>query len=525
MLGTLAFAGLVLVLYQVSVHLDVPNSDGATVVLQGQAMRSGNVLLRNWHLSFDSFWGIDALVYAVTEVFTGLRAQLMYFVPALIAAMVVVAGAIVARGSRRGGAGLAAAATVVVFLGLPSLAMSAFYLTGPLHVGTTLWCLLAFAGLAHGRSRAGWVAAVVLFAAGALGDLLIIPLGIAPTFLAGLVAMLRTRHWRAGMRHVTAAAAGLVLAVAARAATLAVGAFSISPGHPTASSSQLAANIGHVFTWGAPMLGVGDGAFGPGWTPAPLQAVRLVTLLLVALGLLVAAVSLARGVIAGPGRRAWRPRAAPAGGNPPAPAPEWMVDDLLLLAFVGSIATFLVFSASDDPGYYRYLTPAVIFGAVLAGRLVGRVAGRVPGRWFLRIGTVAGLLTAGSFAAGIVLDGAGAQPNRPYVGLGHFLESHGLDEGLGDYWSASIVTVVTDGKVSVRPVIANARGRLVPYGRQSTSDWYRGKTFDFLTFDRANPWGGVDTATATATFGAPAHSYVVGAYRVLVWDHPVTLAP
>jgi hypothetical protein len=108
--------------------------------------------------------------------------------------------------------------------------------------------------------------------------------------------------------------------------------------------------------------------------------------------------------------------------------------------------------------------------------------------------------------------------------LGAFLAAHDLRLGVGDYWSASIVTVLTDDSVVIRPVIARPGGQLVRYGKQTTGSWYAGEAFQFLVYNGANPWGGVDRATATGTFGAPAHTYTVGTYSVLVFPRPVAVS-
>ena len=93
--------------------------------------------------------------------------------------------------------------------------------------------------------------------------------------------------------------------------------------------------------------------------------------------------------------------------------------------------------------------------------------------------------------------------------------------GIGDYWSASIATVATGGLVTVRPVISSPAGRVVRYERQSAETWYTNQPFEFLVYDTARPWGGIDATTASLTFGPVARTYVVGHYRVLVWPHPL----
>ena len=67
-------------------------------------------------------------------------------------------------------------------------------------------------------------------------------------------------------------------------------------------------------------------------------------------------------------------------------------------------------------------------------------------------------------------------------------------------------------------------GRVVRYQKQSTAAWYARQPFEFLVFDTDKPWGGVNSATATATFGAPTQTYVDGTYRVLVWSHPLLVS-
>jgi hypothetical protein len=79
------------------------------------------------------------------------------------------------------------------------------------------------------------------------------------------------------------------------------------------------------------------------------------------------------------------------------------------------------------------------------------------------------------------------------------------------------VTVVTGGKVAVRPVIPNASKILVRYGRQSAADWYTNVNFTFLVFDLDRPWRGVNATTGSATLGKPAQQFHVGSYVVLVW--------
>jgi hypothetical protein len=207
------------------------------------------------------------------------------------------------------------------------------------------------------------------------------------------------------------------------------------------------------------------------------------------------------------------------------PTGAWRLDDLLVIAFFADLVVFVFLTSSSDTGFMRYLTAAVIFGSVLAGRLMGRLVTTLKSRSLVRIGGAVGLAVTAAFAVGVGFAITAPAPNRTFNALGRFLEAHQLRNGIGDYWSASITTVATQGSVMLRPVITTPQGKVVRYQRQSDASWYSGQPFGFLVYNTARPWGGVDSDTASATFGPIDHTYVVGSYRVLVWSHPVSVSP
>jgi hypothetical protein len=193
-------------------HVVPGNSDGATVVLEAKAMLHGNLALSGWTLSNDSFWTVDAPFYVVALAVRGLGHALLTEVPAVIAALVAVTGMRLARDDAGGAPAWAGSLTVLALLALPVPAFAFEFVQGPLHVATTLWCLLAFALLRRGRFGPGWVGAVVLIAAGLLGDLQTLALGVFPLLAAAATAAARRRSWSAGLPNAAAAVAGAALA-------------------------------------------------------------------------------------------------------------------------------------------------------------------------------------------------------------------------------------------------------------------------------------------------------------------------
>jgi hypothetical protein len=514
-LGLLALVGL---LYLSSVHSLPADSDGATVVLEGRALSGGNFTLNHWALSLDSFWLIDVLVYAIAVLIGGVHHQLMNLVPAIIAAAVVATGAWMAQRGYRRWAGVIAAGTVVVILGLPTHAFAGFYLLGPLHVATTLWCLVAFIALRRARFGLGWTVAVVLLAAGLLGDFQTLVLGVVPIGLAGIVASLRTRRLVAGLPAVSAAVAALVLAEGGRRIARAVGTFTIAQANPRAPLHQMIQNVHHVVTYGAALEGVGSDVFGSQVSPV-LQAAHAVGLALGVVALVMGLVFIVRSSVKGE-----KPEVTDGSRASVSRETIWL-EDALVFGFFGGCGTFIWLSFSASIAFGRYLSSAVIFGAILAGRLAGRIAERASDLLpRIAVAGVASLVAIGC-AVGFVNTLTTTAPVQPVSQLASYLEHHHLTKGIGDYWSASIVTVVSSEAVVVRPVTTLLGGQHIGrYLRQSSSTWYGGG-FQFLVFNAVVPWDDVEAQSAVASFGPPRTDAVVGRWHIMTWAHDLTIRP
>jgi len=184
-----------------------------------------------------------------------------------------------------------------------------------------------------------------------------------------------------------------------------------------------------------------------------------------------------------------------------------------------------VLAASSSPAYGRYLTAGIIFGAILAGRVVGRVAQGLEWRTVGRLVAAVGLAATACYGAGVALNLGAPAPVAHAVPLASWLEAHHLHDGVGDYWSASIVTVDSSGSVKVRPVFSPDARKLVGYNRNSTSDWYK-ESFRFVVYRLGTTWGNVNWQTAVRTFGPPSKAYIVAqSYQVMVWDRPLHVPP
>jgi hypothetical protein len=440
----------------------------------------------------------------------GVGPDLLNLVPALIAALLVLVAVLLARQGRSDRGFLTGVALVVALLALPGPELAFFLLQGGWHAATTLWCLLTFAAVSRSSSRWSLAAAMVLVAAGLLGDLLTLTLVVAPLVVGAGLAWRRGRTWRAGSRPLIAAAGGAVLALGVREIAVASGAYAIGSRSILAPDSQVFLNFRAIPNRLAALFGVTDMVPNLVRTPLALRAVHVVLLLVVVVGLGAALVRIARSV------HRYRPLAA-------SERDSVVFEELLVIAFVADLVSFALFSTYGAVDFTRYLIPGFVFVAILSARLLVRVVRSHPAldpRVLVAIGVVVIALCAANFSA----DSVGSTAPQEARSLSSFLLSKGLKSGVGDYWSSSIVTVDTRDQVEVRPVALGATGTLQRYTLQSAASWYQGQTFQFFVYDSGNIWQNVTASAAEKSFGAPAATYDVGSYRVLTYPNGIHIS-
>lgn len=485
------------------------NSDGATVILEGRAISAGHLLLSGWSMTVESFWTIDALVYAAAVELVGVRPALLHAVPAVLVVALMGLGIWLAGRHRRLPGALAGAATVIAVLGLPSATLSYMMLQGPWHVGTALWCLLAFAALHYRRPVVALVASSLLLAAGLLGDAMTVSIGLLPVLVWGVVEIIGGRWRSTGWRGLCAPIAAGLVAFGARSAAVALGTFSLVNRNLPVRLTQLRWNLHHLAGIGGALMGYGSLPIGVAPGSSLFQEVRLGVAVVIVACVLWALASL----LASPFRR----RSAAVASR--------SLDRLLVLATLADLGTFVVGSPTGNANYERYLLPGIVFATVLAARVIARSVDRLSSwrlQWPVVVAGVAVLALLGTDVAGTA-----ERPIAPHPAsaLAHFLEGHGFRRGIGDYWSSSLVTVESDDRVVVRPVAATPTGTIVRFNRQSAAGWYANTPFQFFVYDTSRPWRGVDETSARKTFGTPVNTYTVGTYRILVWHRQIRISP
>lgn len=514
----LMFIVLSTLYYLAGIHASTGSSDGATVVLEAHSLVGGNFMLRGWSLSLDSFWTVDALIYAPIVLILGIGRELLFLVPAFIASGVTLVGVWLTSEGRKSVAIWPGGAVLAILIAIPSPYLASFLVQGPLHIGTTLWCLLAIILLRNCRFGWQWLLAVVLLAAGILGDFLTVALGILPVGIAGLLIAIRHRRFSKGAAPIAASGAACLLALVVRMIAVTIGTFGIRRANPLATSPlRMLGNVGYGLKLVTELFGIGSGnglSAGPIWLELfrVVAFVGVVITLCVGIFAMVASVTKSRYATYQPTRRSTSESIDP-----------HFVDNALILGTGGSACIFIGLAVNSSATYGRYLVPGIIFVSILTGRMAARTFeglhhsvrhGRSPKMPSIAMAVIAsvGAVSFIGFGAGVLQHG----PPDPESELISYLSSHHLTTGVGGYWTASLTTVDSGGHILVRPVVER-NGSLERYQRQSDASWYTNQRFTFVVFDTQIPWGGVDAAIASSTFGTPASTVDVGPYVVLTY--------
>jgi len=506
------------------------NSDESNSLLMAWDMLHGNVLMHGWYLSDVSFVTTELPQYALLERLLGLHTDTAHVAAAMTYTLVVIFAVLLARGRTRGRAGWLRMLLTGGIMFAPQLGVAVFVVLLSLgHIGTAVplmltWLLLdrfgpgedALAGTRPGR----WVPVVVclLLTWVLVADPLALVVAVIP--LVAVCAMRVIRAMSAARRQagpdvpaggrgwlvdgltaqwfeVSLAAAAIgaqVLASLIGRLLLASGAFilhpvpyQLAPLHTWPKHAWVTAE-GLLALFGAKPQG-----------PAIELAFALVHLAGVAL-VVWASCRVARHFLSWPD----------------------LISQVLLVAMVVNVVAYIPSTLADATDLNaREFAVVLPFGAVLAGRtLAASLHGREArsSRWWRPV-RLAGLVALAGYAAS--LGYAAAQPSVPAANqrLAAFLAAHHLTNGIGGYWESSVVTVGSDGAITIRAVVP---GTLQPDLWESKPAWYDpgSQQATFLVTDSAsgffNHWQ--PNAAALAAFGRPARVYHDGPYTVYVWN-------
>jgi len=502
-------------------------SDGASIALQGWALRHGNLLLHGWTVSDVSFYLTELPQYALIEAVRGLSPDVVHLAGAMTYVLVLLLAAWLAMGGAGGGqqsdargrAALGRVLVVAFIMLAPAPGADYTLLMSPDHYGSTVPVLLAWLAvdrLPGSEGTARWyrpVAVGLLLTWGQVSDSLILVTGVIPIVVAA-GSRAGVRFWRrdgGAADDAWLAVAAIVstgLARAVMALIRAAGGYQEQPVGTTFSG--LGALPHHLALTGQGLLTLfGADFFSPQSGPdVAFAALHLVGVAAVAVALVLALAQLGRG--------------------------RDLVSPGLAIAIVFNIVTFVPSLFVQDLKSAREISAVLPFGAILAARLLTTHLRPVsPATKTSRVTSVPRIATAtlALLAAGVLVFAAelgyqAAQPSAPAQNqsLADWLVARHLTAGLApDYWVANATTVASGGRVTIRQVAQGGQTLYFPQPRELNSGWYTPGRHDprFVAVNLSRPNAAAYLAAAAHTFGAPAQTLHPAGYTVLVW--PVNL--
>jgi hypothetical protein len=478
------------------------NADGASNMLQDQAMLHGNVLLRGWWTSDVSFYTTELPEYMIVQAFRGLRPDVVHICGAIGYTLTVLLAALLARGRATGLFGLVRALLAAGIMLAPGIVGGTpVYLENPDHAGTAVPILAIFLLLDRAPER--WyvpVAVCLLLAWTQVGDAL--------TLVSAAVAVAAVAAFRLGVRWLgrrpraefgydaallAAAGASVPLARGGQALIRALGGFDLRPlpPHLVASLARIPANARMM---GQTLLLL-FGANNPGTAHGSLDDLARFHVI----GLVLAGLALAVAIVTFFTRLD-------------------RVSQVLVVATLTTLAAGIFGTELPALSHAHEVAILLPFGAVLAGRVLPGLlpAGRGTFRVLL---PPLGAWLAVSLAA--LCWAATWSPLPPQNALlAAWLVRHGYTEGLAAYWQANSTTVDTGGKVLVAPI---SDGGTAVRHWEASADWYDPATHraDFVVAmaNPDGPTGGLRAGSERKFFGRPAHVYRVGPYVIMIYRY------
>ena len=485
------------------------SSDGASIVLQAQAMLHGNLLLHNWRIADVSFYTTELPQYALIESVLGLGARVVHVGAAMTYTLLVLLAALLARGRARGRVGAMRALLAAGIMAAPQLSATQILLLGPDHTGTAVPVLVTWLIIDRVTpdrwQAARWavpLSVFVLLSWTMTADSIVLITCIVPLVLVVLIrsclGLIRrgdrpvSRWYELSLAGAAAAAGGL--GWVAPQVISALGGYRQAPVESDTTLAALHHQARVTFQAVLELFGANV------YNARPAIEAVFVWLHLVGMILVIGALIFALG-------RLYRF--------------QDLVVSVFAVAIVVNVGTYMFSSHALDILGAREIAAVLPLGAVLAGRVLAepllalvQAAGRAK-IWLLL--PALGVVAAGYL--GTLAYGA-AQPSAPPANqpLASWLAAHGLTNGLAGYWEANSTTLASGGRVQVSGVTVAPDGELVPYEWETDDADYnpalRDATFVVAGGPAPLPW--VQSA-ALRTFGRPEAIYGYDGYTIMVW--------
>ena len=180
------------------------------------------------------------------------------------------------------------------------------------------------------------------------------------------------------------------------------------------------------------------------------------------------------------------------------------IDLTLLFGILFLTAAFLFSDIALSKASARYLTPAAVYGLILAFRNIPAAVSKYYERVSFKI---IGAIIIVVYSSSFIYAALTPIPKSPFKPLTYWLKKHDLKYGYGSYFDSGVITLTSDNKIKVRQALSGINGKIVQYKWVSNKNWYKKNAF-FVIYSEHFIYGGIDKTSVINTFGKPSRVYV-----------------
>ena len=501
LIGIILGGSVLFILYLLISRIVSYNSDDASIILEGQAVMRGNLIMRGWYVPADNFLTIDIPLYALGLLLGFSKSSLLQIIPSLLYTLVVIAGGYLASTLLQGRQRVWSVLAFLAIVAFPSFYMVRNILIGPIHVGTILFILLGLIAYRfyylkeNKRKKLAFAGILLMTVLMIVGDPFALVLFLLPILFTEVLQRLAKKRlaWRENPMLL-----GILLAALLGFSIRQILEFAglhllLSAGFVLASPANMGGNFidgikGILLIFHANILS--GNSFS-------LENIAIVINLLVVIALVYA---MARWSI----RYLFSTTTA-----------EAQVVSVLIWGSIGVFTAFTLSTLGGSEGV-RYLYPLLFFGGVICFAITHAFIHRYVLKFAIILALLANITI---FAVNLFQAPNATQADIPLITL---LKEHHWTQGLGAYWASTIVTVQSEEQIVVRPVI-RCGNHVYPQYFLSDEKWYNEANLqqaNFIVYRYTDKPQAFYEASVQS-FGMPDYQYNAGIYTVLAWNTPL----
>lgn len=470
------------------------HSDAASIILETQDILEGNILLSGWNLSTVSFYTTDILLYILMSIFFGPTSKLLYVVPAIIYAAIVVLSMFI---TYRFNNDYKVMKTFLVFilLGIPSTNVMSFFLNGPIHMGTIFLLLLSFLILQYIDiliDRRNIILFIIYFSTlsfAIIGDDFGIYFGALPIIISCILSLIRKRNVKNKLIILIITLISITFSKLLLYIIEITGGF-IIPGETSATFLDYSLIFTNIMFSIEQLLYLFDANFF-GQEIFSITTLSSILRCLILVIFIISTIYTIKNYIN-----------------------ESLLTQVLVLSIILNYCAY-TFSGymTGDLHLVRYLLPFYIFGSILIININKIKLLRRKSIFYILFCIF--LIFAISSISKIPHTSYTSAENK-FDHLSNFLEQKGLYNGFGEYWASNIVTLESENEIKIRAVIP-IENSLFSFNWLSKEEWYK-EGANFFVIDSANNRYDDYIKATYNTFGSPSETYEHNGFTVLIWD-------